>query len=151
MNPFELHYRWKFAGWFLILAGTILATRYIWFDFRFSIPVFAVFSWFLEKKFLAIFPTNFSDETVLIFLVAGFFLVVFSKSKNFKNSKTKATALWRALFVNTVIMLFSILFIYGQGFVFMLIFNLISIFIIYLIFLAFAQRKAAKENSTIDE
>ena len=69
MNKLLLPYRWKLAGIILLLAGTVSAIFYIWFDFRLKMPVFAVYSSFLETKLFSAFRTNFSEELTLMLLI----------------------------------------------------------------------------------
>jgi len=119
-----------------VLAGIILTIFYIRTDFRVTIPVFAIFSYYMEMKFMAIFKTNFADELILLSFVGGFFMLVFSKDRRWKPDLDllKGPALFKALFFNSILMLFSILFIYGQGFFAVMVFNLFSTYILYLIF-----------------
>jgi len=62
MKKLLLPYYFKLIGIFLLVTGIALAIFYIWFDFRFTIPVFAVYSVFLETKIFETFRTNFADE-----------------------------------------------------------------------------------------
>jgi hypothetical protein len=138
-----LPFPFKLAGLCLTLSGLAFAVLYLWFDFRFTIPVFAVFSSFVETKIFATFRTNFADELIMLLLIAGLGLIVFSKEKteteNLLVSRTKALAF--ASIANTIFLLFSILFVYGSGFIGILIFNLFSFLIFYLIFFTFLKRK----------
>jgi len=142
MRNLLLPYRWKFAGILLVCLGTGLAVPYLFFDFRFSMPVFAVFSSFMETKIFATFRTNFADELTLLLLVAGFSLIVLSKEKHEteKYDDLRLRSLFKAMLVNTVFMLFSLLFIYGAGFLAVLVFNLVSLQLFYLVFFFFARK-----------
>ena len=143
MKNILLPFPFKFAGLFLTLSGLALAVLYLWFDFRFTIPVFALFSSFVETKIFATFQTNFADELTMLLLVAGLGLVVFSKEKNETENLTlvRAKALAKANVANTIFLLFSIMFVYGSGFIGILILNLFSFSIFYLIFFYFLKHK----------
>ena len=149
MDRYQLPHYWKIPGWILIAAGAVLSVIYIWFDFRFTLPVFAIFSYYMEMKFLATFPTNFADELVLLTLLSGFFMVVFSKEKPEEDQllHLKARAMFKALFYNTILLFAAILFVYGQGFIFFLVLNLFSVFILYLVFLQVAKRKQIRNSA----
>ena len=136
MNKFLLPYRWKLSGIFLLMAGTVSALFYIWFDFRFKVPVFAVYSSFLETKLFSVFRTNFSEELTLLLLIGGFSLVIFSKEKNeFEGlDLIRSRALFKALAVNNILLFLSVLLIYGSGFIAILVINIFSFFIFYLLF-----------------
>lgn len=137
-----LPFQWKLAGLFFIFCGVVSAVLYIWFDFRFTMPVFAVFSSFLETKMLVTFRTNFADELTMLLLITGLGLIVFSKEKTETENLDiyRAKALAKASMANTIFLLFSILFVYGSGFIGILVFNLFSFLIFYLFFFSMAKR-----------
>ena len=143
MNHFLLPYKFKWIGAVLIFMGLVELVFYLWFDFRITLPVFAVFSSFLETKMFTSFRTNIADELIMMTLLAGFFLTVFSKEKKESEilGKLRAEALSKAVLTNVFVLVFSILFIYGNGFFAILLLNLYSVFIFYLIFLNFLKRK----------
>jgi hypothetical protein len=146
MKNLLLPYPWKLAGWFLTLSGIALGVLYLWFDFRFSMPVFAIFSSFLETKMFVTFRTNFADDLILLLLIVGFGLIVLSKEKfEFENlDAARAKALVKAIISNNIFLLFSILFVYGSGFIAILVLNLFSLSLFYLIFFYFLKRKELK-------
>jgi hypothetical protein len=129
-----LNYKYKPPGAILIFIGLILTILYFSADFRFEIPVIALFSSYFETKFFTTFRTNFADELILLILLTGFSLVVFSKEKKetdfLKTLRTKAMV--KAAVADIAIMIFSVLFIFGSGFMGMVIFNIFLPFILYL-------------------
>ncbi|MHC1777643.1 MAG: hypothetical protein AB9834_19750 [Lentimicrobium sp.] len=145
MNNLLLSYRWKPAGIFLVSMGIVLAIVFFWFDFRFKIPVFAVYSVFLETKMFVSFQTNFADELIMLLLISGLGLLIFSKEKTEDEGldQLRLIAFAKALIANIVLLLFSVLFIYGSGFIAMLVINIASFFIFYLFFFyaGFAARR----------
>jgi hypothetical protein len=143
MKNLLLPYPWKLAGLFLTLTGSALGILYNWFDFRFSMPVFAVYSSFLQTKIFATFTTNFADELILLLLITGFGLIVFSKEKIESENldSLRERALGKALISNNILMLFCILFVYGSGFIAVLILNLFSFSLFYLFFFYLMKRK----------
>ena len=130
-----LPFKWKILGYALILIGVILALLFFVADFRVEFPVFAIFSSYMETRFFTIFRTNFADELIMLLLIAGFTSVAFSKEKHESDQlkAIRANALRKTAIVNTAILAFSILFIYGGGFMAILIFNMFMPFILYLI------------------
>jgi hypothetical protein len=143
MKNFLLPFPWKFAGISLTLAGLVLAVLYIWFDFRFTMPVFAVFSSFMETKTFATFKTNFADDLIMLLLISGLGLIVFSKEKTESDqlNQARTQALIKAILANTIFLFFSVLFVYGTGFIGILVFNLFSVPIFYLFFFYAFERK----------
>lgn len=149
MKNLLLPYYFKLIGVFLLVTGIALAIFYIWFDFRFTIPVFAVYSVFLETKIFETFRTNFADELTLLFLICGLGMIVFSKQKTeFAGlDLIRFKALSLAVITNTVFLLLSVIFVYGSGFMGILVINVISLFVFYLILFFFIKRKKSVEKS----
>ncbi len=146
MKNFLLPYTWKLIGLFLTISGIISAVFYLWFDFRFTLPVFAVFSSFLETKMFTTFRTNFADDLTLLLLISGLALIVFSKEKiEYENLDSfRGRAFVKALIINNLFLFLSILFVFGSGFIAILVINLFSFSIFYLIF--FYLMKQKKKN-----
>ena len=149
MKNFLLPYPWKLVGYFLTVCGTVLAVLYLWFDFRFSMPVFAVYSAFLETRMFVSFSTNFADETTMILLVTGLGLIVFSKEKSESENldKIRFKAITKAFILNNILLLLSILFVFGSGFIAVLVFNLISFSLFYLIFFYLGKWKLPNDKT----
>jgi hypothetical protein len=120
----------------MILVGFVLSALYFGFNFRFEVPVFAVISSYMETRFLATFRTNFADETIILLLLCGFSLVVFSKERNEHDGLKgmRSEALRKAIITDIGLLLFSVLFIYGTVFIAIVMLNLILPFVLYLFF-----------------
>jgi hypothetical protein len=127
----------------LVILGITGLIFYLWFDFRLILPVFAVYASFLETRMFTTFRTNIADELIMLSLLAGFLLLVFSKEKTECEilDQIRSRAFLNALLANAGLLIFSILFIYGNGFLTILLLNLFSIFIFYLIFFYVMKRK----------
>ena len=143
MNHLLLPYKFKWIGAVLVFIGMVGLVFYLWFDFRLILPVFAVLSSFLETKAFTTFQTNVADELILLSFLTGFFFLVFSKEKTESENldQIRAKSFSKAILANTVLLFFSILFIYGNGFLAIILLNLFSTFIFYLIFFYFLKRK----------
>jgi hypothetical protein len=142
MNRLLLPYRWKWVGIVLTLAGIILSVLFFWFDFRFKIPVFALYSAFIETKVCAVIRTNVADEMILLLLISGLGLIILSKEKNEAEGLDlhRMKAMFRAVILNTVFLLVSVLFVYGSGFMAILVINTVSLFVIYLLLFYISKR-----------
>ena len=143
MNNLLLPYRFKWIGAVMILAGLIGLAFFIWFDFNVNLPVFAVYSSFFETKIFTTFHTNVADEFIILSLLTGFFFVAFSREKTESEmlNQLRSIAFSKAVIANMVLLIFSTLFVYGNGFLGILFLNLYSPFIFYLIALFFLKRK----------
>ncbi len=142
----------KVAGWMLVVLGLILGTLFAFFNLVINLPVLAVFSSFLEEKYFAVFTTNVTDELTLLLILGGMFLVVFSKDRIEEDSdelsqqlfNLRSKSMFKAVYYNTIFLFFSIIFIFGQGFFWVMILNLLSVFALYLIILGINKRVARK-------
>lgn len=143
--------KYRKLGLLLLLAGIIVSILYFYNDFRFKIPVFALVSSFLKTKYLTVFSTNFSDELAMILLFAGLSMIAFSKEKNenlldedslIALSGIRGLAMFKAIIINTLFLFFSVLFLYGKVFIFILIFNMFFSLIIYIILYYVDLRKS---------
>ena len=134
MRNFLLPFAWKIVGLILTILGVIFAVLYLYTEFRFTMPVFAVFSSFIETKMFVTFTTNFADELTMLLLFTGLNLIVFSKEKTESEylDVTREKAMVKALMYNNIMLFFSIWFIYGSGFIGILVINLFSFSLFYL-------------------
>ena len=135
--------KFKIPGLILLITGTVLAILYFSINLRFELPVLAVVSSFMETKLFTTFSTNFADELTMILLFSGLFILAMSGEKD-ENEQVKAArqkAVKTALRINSAILAFAILFIYGSGFMAVIIANPFMPFIIYLIMFSFLKRK----------
>lgn len=136
-----LPYPYKLVGLFLSLTGVALLMVNFWYPLDMPSTNFAFYSSFLEEKYFTTIRNNLSDEIILILLVAGASLMVFSKEKVETEgiSLIRGRALFRALLMNTFFTLMGIMFIYGSGFIYVLVLNLVSLQWLYLINLAYLR------------
>lgn len=149
MKNFLLPHYCKTIGVILVLIGVVFLILYLKFDFNYTTAVFAIISIFLKNRFFTMIQTNIIDEITLIFFVVGFGLIVFSKEKKEVEelNALREKALANAIIVNTFFMLFSIIFIYGGGFLGIIVFNLFSVFIFYLLFFYLSNKKQSRNKS----
>ena len=147
MNNLLLPYRWKFVGIVLAFFGIVSAILYSWFDLKFKMQVFAVYSSFLDTKYFVSFRTNFADELTLLLLICGLSLIIFSKEKDEFDGldSLRFKALAKALILNIIFLLFAVLFVYGSGFIAMLVINIFTFLVCYLLFF-YLQKSSLKER-----
>lgn len=143
-----LPHSWRFLAIALLIAGLFFSVLYLLFDFVVKAPVFAVYSAFLETNMFVSFTTNITDELTMTFLLAGLGLFVFSKEKSEDKSLDllRNRALGLAALVNTAFLLFSVLFVYGTGFIAILVINLFSPLLFYLVFFHIQKGKAGSKT-----
>lgn len=139
-------YKYKIPGYALLIAGAVMTYLYFVVNIRLEIPVPAIISSFAETKFFTTYKTNIADELLILLLITGFSLIVFSKEKNetVQLRELRIRSLIRTALTDIFIILFATLFVYGSGFMAIIIMNLFLPFIIYLIFFNVAKRKIMK-------
>jgi hypothetical protein len=149
MEHLLLSYRFKLFGWGLVALSTLLSIAYVFFNFRFSIPVFSIVSSFLETKFFTTFKTNFAEELILLLFLFGFLMVMFSKEKQEEEifASLRFLALVRSILSNVIFLVVSMLFFYGNAFIAMLILNLFSLYVFYIIHFYVLKFNAIKKQS----
>ena len=143
-----ISYKFKIPGFVLILIGIALTILYYFHKMDWSVPVFAIQSSYLETRYFTIIETNIFEELILLSYFLGFLMTAFSKEKieqpEYKVLRGKA---WqKAVLVNLFILIFGTVFIYGTGFVGLLVFNLVSVFVFFHIFFYFRKRKFRRNN-----
>ncbi len=138
-----LHYKYKPVGLFLILIGIALTCLYFIHRVDISIPVFAIHSSYLETHFFKIIKNNFSEELIFLSFLIGFLLLSFSREKSeFDDYAAIRGQVWqKAIRINTFVLIFCTLFVYGAGFAAILIVNVFSTFVFYNLLFTIKKRK----------
>lgn len=135
--------KFRIPGYILIITGIVFAVLYFTVKFRFEVPVFALVSSYLKTKYFTTFSTNFTDESIYLLLLTGLTLVVFSEEKHEKDifKVLRYKALVRTVIADIAFLAISVIFIYGSGFLVMVMINVFLPFIFYLLFFNFMKIK----------
>ncbi len=139
-------YKYKPAGFVLIVIGFILSIYYSFNKVNISIPVFAIYASYLETKLFTLINNNIFEELIILSILTGFILISFSKEKIETDLKKRCrNEAWQlAIMVNSSILIFATVFIYGKGFIMVLIFNMFSVFILFHFFYWLKKRRLRK-------
>jgi len=141
INPndkFLLPGKFKLVGYLLLIPAAILGVI----RFRYGVkPEFfefhelAVYSVYLETKVFEIIQNNFIDEVVGLSLLFALFFIAFSREKieNEFVTSLRLKTFFIAVYSNFIFLLFSFLFIYGIGFIKVLIINIYFFLIAYIV------------------
>jgi hypothetical protein len=131
-------YSLRWIGYILIVPG--LALGYLWSFSGFkpewlSIPVFAVYSSYIKTVTFNMTRTNLTDELAAVLLLTGALWLVCSKEKTESPEidVLRYKAFFFSVLLNSCFLLFSILFIFGIGFINIMIINLFSQLAFYLL------------------
>ncbi|HNU58322.1 MAG TPA: hypothetical protein PKI08_00065 [Aquaticitalea sp.] len=133
-------YKFKKIGWLILIpsaiVGLIILIGEIEPDFLdFNVPAVLIDEIFEDKKLFGIVRNNILNEILGIFLIVSALLVAFSKEKTEDEyiSKIRLESLVWAVYVNYGVLLVSFLFIYGLSFLWVMIFNMFTVLIFFII------------------
>lgn len=152
-----LPYRFKKWGWILFLPslafGILLLTILNDLErFPLNLNVFAIYgSEILEEPtFFNWMPVNATPTLTAFFILLGSLLLIFSKQKvedEYVSSMRLNALLW-AVLVNQIVLLLFTIFVYGEPYFNVLLYNLFTIPIIFLIRFYYVLAKQKKESNT---
>jgi hypothetical protein len=119
----------RFVGIFLCISGLILGIFRFKYGFKpdsLEIKTFALFSSYLENKFLEFTRNNMSEEITGFLIISGLFLFAFSREKDENElvDRIRLRAFLIATYTNFLFILFSLIFTYGFAFIYMLMVNM---------------------------
>jgi hypothetical protein len=133
--------RFKRIGGIILIPSAILGILavlgVISFDFMGQIKVFAFFSDDFpgDSAVFGLIHNNISDEILGILCILGGIMVAFSKEKHEDEfiAKIRMDSLIWATYVNYAILLFCMLFFYNIGFLYVMIFNMFTILLFFIL------------------
>jgi hypothetical protein len=155
MKPnYLLSNQFKRIGWILFIPSVIPGLLFVIFQFApnfLELKAFALIEegsqpWGTLPKFCVLVETNVIDEIIGILLIVSSFFIAFSKEKNEDEfiSKIRLESLLWATYLNYAILVFAILFVYGMSFFWVLVFNIFTILLFFIIRFNWVIRKSRK-------
>lgn len=146
--------QFKKIGWILFIPSMILGLLFVIFQFQpkfLDMKVFAILEsgiapWEANHGFCVITQTNVIDEIIGILLIISLFLIAFSKEKIEDEfiSKIRLDSLLWATYINYAILILAILFVYGGSAFWVLVYNIFTILLIFIIRFNWVIRKSKK-------
>ena len=103
--------------------------------FDFNVPAIFVDEIFGEKFVFGMTENNILNELVGVVLILSFLMVAFSKELQEDEliAKIRLESLVWATYVNYAVLLFSMIFIYGMSFLWVMIFNMFTILLFFIV------------------
>ena len=126
----------KIIGWLITLPSIIFGLVYLFTDGDFS---FNILTFHLrnanETDILIKEYEDFTNELIAILLIIGLNLIAFSKEKIEDEwvAKTRLESLQWGVYLNSLVLIVSIIFIYGTNFLDVMTFNLFTVLIFFII------------------
>lgn len=144
---FLFPYKYKRIGWIMLVPTAIFGLYMILTDYRLPFLEFNVFS-ITTQAFGGDnshwFKNNVTDEIVAIIFTIGAVFAGFSKHKDEDEYITviRLESLLWATYINYLVLILSMLFVYDAGFFTVMIFNMFTVLIIFLLRFNFMLYKA---------
>lgn len=142
----------RIYGWVILLFGILLGVSRFYFGVKpefLNIKVFAVYSKYFETNYFKVIENHVSEELTALLILVGLFIISFTKEK-IENDSVEAIrykSLIFTFYINTVLITLSFLFVYGFGFINILVINVFSPFIIYIILSKYFLSKILKPKN----
>jgi len=157
MKPnFILPRVFKKIGWMLFIPGILFGIMYLILkdELHFlDLPVFAIANDEILNKtvFFSIIKNNVFDEIIGLLLIAGGLFIAFSKEKTEDEfiAKIRLESLVWATYVNYSVLILSVIFVYGMTFFWILVFNMFTLLLFFIIRFNWALQKS--KNLISDE
>jgi len=138
MSKYLLNYKLKFVGLALLILSFFLAIIRFYFGIKpniFDTKVFAIYSYYFEKKYFVVIENHISEEIAGVLALTGLFLVAFSKEKN-ENDKIvslRNNSMKLSFIANYIFLILSFVFVYGFAFLDIMIINIFSQLVFFII------------------
>lgn len=146
--------KYKLLGWPLFIFGLIGGLFISASNFEStgpSIKVLSIYSEsFIDSKndFFKVIDNEILDELIAIFIIIGGLIVGFSKEKiedEFIYKLRKDSLIW-AIIINYLILLFTIIFVYDMAFFDVLVYNMFTPLIFFIVRFNFLKLKASSHD-----
>ena len=132
--------KYKKIGWFIFIPTLLFGLFTIIFDFEpefLDVKTFSFFSddLFKQDVYFGLIKNNILNEILGVLMVIGSVLVAFSKEVDEDEyiSKIRLESLVWAVYLNYAILLVAIVFVFGFSFLWVMIFNMFTILIFFII------------------
>lgn len=139
----------KYVGYFLFIVGFFLGFLRFYLGFKpdfLYLNVFAFYSVYVNTKTFEIINNHILDEIIGLFLIIGQYLIIYTILSNNRNNTIIVRSFFYSFSINTLFVIISLLFFYGLAFLYMVLFNLVSFNIFFILFYEFLNSKE-KNNS----
>jgi len=149
-------HRYKIIGWVVLIPAAVLGFLYLFFDVEPAFLDVKVFSVFGSGSFLSssskvfqLVKNNITDEIAGVLFIIGALLVAFSREKTEDEfiAKTRLESLVWATYANYIILIFCFLFFFDLGFFWVMILNMFTILIFFIIRFYFILYQSKKSLS----
>lgn len=155
MNHFQIDHKFQRIGWIILIPSLLLGLYTLYFEWELEFldcTMFAIFNDpFMDssaRKFMTLVENNLTNELFTVLIIGGALMVILSKEKEedeYIRSLRHGALIW-AIIANSILILFFNFFTYDLAFLHIMIFNLFTpllIFILRFRYVLGRSRKAA--------
>lgn len=158
-TKFLLPAKFRFVGSIFFIAGIITGVFRFYLGIKPKIldaRVFAVYSEYLDEKYMKLVNNNLGEEITLLLVLSGLFLIAFAKEKSEDEMVRyiRYQSLIISFYLSFIFLLAATFFTYGFAFLYMLIlFSAIPMvsYIVIFRFHLYLYRKKLKSNYEVDQ
>lgn len=143
--------RYKLIGWILLVPAAVLGVLILFFNFEFEFLDSKVFTFYSnglggEETVMGFLRGNYTNTIVGILFLLGAVLVAFSKEKHEDEfiAKTRLESLVWAVYVNYAVLALCMLFFFNLEFLMVMIFNMFTVLIFFILRFYFILYKTNK-------
>ena len=152
---FLFPHKYRRVGWVIALPAFVLMLFALHSDFVFKFLDYAggTSDLLIDNNFLFdIHAHNFTDEVGSLLLIVGLLLIAFSRERleDERITKLRLESLLWAVYVNSALLIFSIIFFYNGLFLHVMVYNICTPLILFIIrfnIVMYNDRKNLKKNS----
>ena len=145
--------RFKKIGWIIFVPALVLGIYYLIAETEpefLNIRMFGFIDdgFMGQSQYMSMITNNVIDEIIGFFLILSMVFIALSKQKNEDEfiAKTRLESLVWATYVNYLILLVAILFVYGMSFFWVLVFNMFTILLFFIIRFNWVLFKSSKRS-----
>jgi hypothetical protein len=154
---FLLPNKFKLIGWILLVPSAILGILHIFYlglsGVKFlDLKVFTIYSggfapWGSSSTIFGFDKVNLTGTIIGIIFILGAVMVAFAKEKHEDEfiAKIRLESFLWATYINYAILLFCFLFFYGIGFTYVMIFNMFTIIILFVVRFRYIFYRSTKQ------
>ena len=142
---FLLPANFRFVGIIFMLIGLIIGILRFYYGYKpeiLTLQTFAIYSSYLETKFMEVIGNNMGEELTGFFLLTGLFFLAFAREKieNEQTEKFRLRAFFLSAYANFLFILVALFFTFGLGFIYMLMASMGFGLLVYVIAFRFLVR-----------
>ena len=146
-----LPHKFKKIGWIILIPATVSGLLLTWGQFDVSWAHARVFALLSDESFshyqrFTFIHTDVTNTVVGILFITGAILVMFSRERQEDEfiARTRLTSLLWSVLVSYCLLLFAFIFVYGSAFLTIMVYNMFTIMIIFIVRFNYIMYKARK-------